>query len=92
MNEAMAPAAREPGWAEQVWADYQRTHDVSAHDGQTVAVDSATGDVVFGSCVPAIVEARRLAGLQHPLIFVRLSQADYLLQRKRIGGRWRRVQ
>jgi hypothetical protein len=69
--------------ARQIWADYQKQHDVSSRQGQAVGIDPATGRVWFGATAKDIVAEAEAAGSRAPLYFLRVG-LDYY-QRK--GGR-----
>jgi hypothetical protein len=77
--------------AKQIWAEYQRTHDVAALEGQTVAVDLETGRVLTGSSAYVIRKKHPEVGTRSPLMVVRPSGADLRLLDGLRGGRWRRV-
>jgi len=77
-------------WAEadtanacKIWAEYQRTHDVSAQKGQAVGIDPASGDVWFGDSAKDIVTRLEATGRSVPLFFLRVGQDYY----GRKGGR-----
>jgi hypothetical protein len=70
--------------ASRLWADYQRTHDVTGHTGQAVGIDPATGQVWFGDSARDIALRREATGLWTPLFFLRVGQ-DYYARKG--GGR-----
>jgi len=67
--------------AAQIWADYQKHHDVSDRHGQAVGIDPVSGQVWFGESARDIMG--QLQGQWTPLYFLRVG-FDYY-QRK--GGR-----
>jgi hypothetical protein len=69
--------------AKEIWAEYQRQHDVSALIGQVVGIDPASGAVYFGESATEIGNRLRAEGRHVPLFFSRVGSATY--QRK--GGR-----
>jgi len=69
--------------AQQWWAAYQQTHDLTAHRGQTAGIDPAQGRVWFGDSAHAIAAQLAAEGVGDPLYFVRVG-ADYYLRK---GGR-----
>jgi hypothetical protein len=68
--------------ARQIWADYQRQHDVSDRHGQAVGIDPASGRVWFGESARDIMLQMQAEGLWTPLYFLRVGHDYY--QRK--GG------
>ena len=69
--------------AEQVWAEYQKTHDVSDRTGQAVGIDPVSGRVWFGESALDISRQLDAEGLKVPLYVVRVGQ-DYYCRK---GGR-----
>ena len=67
----------------QIWSDYQRTHDVSALQGQAVGIDPASGRVWFGESAKDIALRMEAEGVIVPLFFLRVGQDYY----GRKGGR-----
>jgi hypothetical protein len=82
MSTALWPEA-ETVRARELWEAYQRDHDVSAHLGQAVGIDPASGRVWFGESAQDIVLQLDTEGIATPLYFLRVG-SDYY-QRK--GGR-----
>jgi hypothetical protein len=68
--------------ARQIWADYQRQHDVSDRHGQAVGIDPVTGRVWFGESARDIMLQLQAEGCWTPLYFLRVGYDYY--QRK--GG------
>lgn len=66
--------------AQELWADYQRQHDLSDRTGQTAGIDPASGNIWFGDSVQSVVAQRDAAGNTTPLyfVFVRIGSATYL--------------
>jgi len=63
--------------AKRIWGDYQRTHDVSAHQGQAVGIDPASGRVWLGDSAKDIVLQLEAEGLRAPLFFLRVGHDYY---------------
>ena len=70
--------------AKQIWAEYQRQHDLSGHLGQTVGIDPRNGRIWFGESIRDIVRQRDVEGLASPLFFERVGSEAYF----RKGNRW----
>jgi hypothetical protein len=68
--------------AREIWAEYQRPHDVSALRGQAVGIDPVSGRVWFGESAAAIMQQQQAEGIWIPLYFLRVGYDYY--QRK--GG------
>lgn len=66
----------------QIWAEYQKNHDLSAYKGQTAGIDPATGKIWFGESTVEIWEKRKAEGVESPLYFVRVG-FDYYLRKGR---------
>jgi hypothetical protein len=66
--------------ARQIWADYQRQHDVSDCLGQAVGIDPVSGRVWFGESAKDIMLQQQAEGNWAPLYFLRVGQDYY--QRK----------
>jgi hypothetical protein len=75
----------------RIWAEYQRTHDISAYDGQTAAVDMVTGEVVFGPSAYQIWTRVREPGRTGRLFVIRMNSADYRFMNRLRYGRPRKV-
>ena len=69
--------------AQQWWAVYQQTHDLTARRGQTAGIDPVQGQVWFGNSAKAIAAQLAAEGIAVPLYFVRVGN-DYYLRK---GGR-----
>jgi len=52
--------------AREIWADYQRRHDVSDRLGQTVGIDPDTGRIWFGDTISDVVAQRDNDGVDSP--------------------------
>ena len=61
----------------QIWAEYQKQHDISDQIGQTAGIDPKTGRIWFGDSISEIVERRRTEGLTSPLFFERVGYTAY---------------
>ena len=69
--------------AQAIWAEYQKTHDVSARKGQAVGIDPATGRVWFGPSARDIAHQMQQQAVSAPLVFLRVGYSYYV----RKGGR-----
>jgi hypothetical protein len=69
--------------AREIWAQYQREHDVSDRIGQAVGVDPVSGRIWFGRKALDIARQMRAEGIDRPFYCVRVG-ADYY---GRKGGR-----
>ena len=69
--------------AKQIWAEYQKQHDLSDRIGQTAGIDPASGRIWFGESIQGIVCQRDAQGLHSPLFFERVGSETYF----RKGGR-----
>ncbi|HMC67219.1 MAG TPA: hypothetical protein VKI65_19945 [Gemmataceae bacterium] len=69
--------------AEQIWADYQRDHDVSDRIGRAAGIDPFTGRIWFGESIADIWRQMDAEGVDTPLFFVRVGYRTYY----RKGGR-----
>ena len=77
--------------AKQIWAEYQQSHDVVALEGQTVAIDLETEQVLIGPSARAITKEHPEVGTRSPLMVVRPSGSDLRLVERLKGVRWQRV-
>jgi hypothetical protein len=66
--------------AKEVWAAYQRQHDISERIGQTAGIDPASGQIWFGASAKDIVAQMEAEGRVIPLYFVRVG-TDYYLRK-----------
>ena len=69
--------------AQRIWAEYQRTHDLSNRIGQTAGIDPITGHIWFGPSIPDVVAQRDADGVATPLRFERVGSATHYVK----GGR-----
>ena len=69
--------------AEAVWAEYQRTHDVSNQQGRTAGIDPESGRIWFGDSILDVTDQQDVAGDTAPLFFIRIG-SDYYFRK---GGR-----
>jgi hypothetical protein len=63
--------------AKQIWAEYQKQHDLSDRIGQTAGIDPASGRIWFGESIQDIVCQRDAEGLHSPLFFERVGSETY---------------
>ncbi len=76
----MAHTASPPDFTERgrsIWAEYQRTHDVSNLRGQVAAVDPDSGSVWFGHDPIEALDHMNASGVDIPVYMVRVGY-DYL--------------
>jgi len=69
--------------AREIWAQYQRQHDVTDRIGQAVGVDPVSGRIWFGRKALEIARQMRAEGIGRPFCCVRVG-SDYY---GRKGGR-----
>jgi hypothetical protein len=63
--------------ARQIWAEYQKTHDVSDRRGQTAGIDPVSGTIWLGTSIADVVEQMQASGLDTPLYFARVGYEYY---------------
>ena len=63
--------------AKQIWAEYERTHDLSGMEKLAVGIDPETGDVHFGKSMMEIGERLRSEGRFKPLFYRWVSDPSY---------------
>jgi hypothetical protein len=73
--------------AQEIWSEYQTTHDVSKKIGQTAGIDPTSSQIWFGNSIQDVVAKRDADGSAAPLFFVRVGSPAYY--RKRIHRRVR---
>ena len=66
--------------AKQIWAQYQRQHNVSDRVGQTVGIDPQSGQVWFGESIRDIVLQRDADDMKSALFFERVGSETYLIK------------
>jgi hypothetical protein len=64
--------------AQQIWAEYQRQHDLSDRKGQTAGIDPASGRVWFGESAKDIWLKLVAEGKATPLYYVRVGYDYYV--------------
>jgi hypothetical protein len=69
--------------AKEIWAKYQREHDLSDRKGKAAGIDPTTGEVCLGESAIDIVQQRREKGLASPLFFERVGYPTYLRKGRR---------
>ena len=81
---------KHPKWTEadsrackQIWAEYQKQHDITDRIGQTAGIDPKSGRIWFGDSIQEIVQQRQVEGLTSPLFFERVGSEAYFWK----GGR-----
>jgi hypothetical protein len=65
------------------WAEYQKQHDVSARKGQAVGINPVSGEVWFGESALDIRKQMDAAGLDAPLLLLRVGYPFYLRKGRR---------
>ena len=69
--------------AEQIWAEYQRHHDLSGSVGKTAGIDPKSGRIWIGESIQDVVSKRDADGIDALLFFERVGSNTYY----RKGGR-----
>jgi hypothetical protein len=62
----------------QIWAEYQKHHDVSHRKGQAVGIDPVSGKVWFGESALDIRRQMDAEGTDTPLYLLRVGYDYYL--------------
>ena len=68
----------------QIWAEYQKQHDITERIGQTAGIDPKSGQIWFGDSALDIVKKRETKGLTSPLFFERVGYEAYF---RKVGRR-----
>ncbi len=75
---------KHPNWtkadsrrAKNIWAEYQKQHDITEQIGQTAGIDPKSGRIWFGDSALEIVRKRETEGLTSPLFFQRVGYTAY---------------
>jgi hypothetical protein len=55
--------------AQQIWAEYERSHDLTDRQSEAVGIDPETGEVFFGESAKAITLRLVREGRNRPLYF-----------------------
>jgi hypothetical protein len=63
--------------AQEIWAEYQNRHDLSAKEGHTAGIDPASGRVWIGESMEDVVDQRDADECDSPLFFVRIGSPTY---------------
>ena len=63
--------------AKQIWAKYQKQHNLSDRIGQTAGIDPKSQRIWFGTSIQDIVMQRDKEGLDSPLFFERVGSETY---------------
>ena len=69
--------------AQEIWSEYQQSHDLSRNLGQSAGIDPVSGRIWFGDSLQDVIARRDADGSDAPLFFVRVGSATYY----RKGGR-----
>jgi hypothetical protein len=70
--------------AQQIWADYQRGHDVSDKVGMTAGIEPQSGRIWLGKSIGDVIAQGNAEGIEAPLFFERIGFKTYF----RKGGRY----
>ena len=82
-GEAPPPEYWQP--VDDIWAEYQKTHDVRHLDGQAVGIDPVSREVFFGRDAEEVGDRLTSEGRFRPLFFTRVGRTAY--GRIRLGRR-----
>jgi hypothetical protein len=63
--------------AQQIWADYQREHDLSDKIGQAVGIEPHSGRLWFGESIGDVIAQRNAEGIEAPLFLERIGFPAY---------------
>jgi hypothetical protein len=63
--------------AKNIWAEYQKQHDVSHRKGQAAGIDPVSRRVWFGESIVDIGRQLDVEGVESPLYFVRVGHDYY---------------
>jgi hypothetical protein len=63
--------------AKDIWAEYQKQHDVSHLEGKAAGIDPISGRIWFGDSSLDIGDQLDSEGIDVPLFFVRVGQEYY---------------
>jgi hypothetical protein len=63
--------------AQEIWAQYQRDHDVSPLVGQTAGIDPVSGRIWFGDSIQKVADQQDATGDRALLFFVRVGSPSY---------------
>lgn len=69
--------------AKEVWAEYERTHDLRGMEQMAVGIDPDSGEVHFGKSMADIVERLDREGRFRPLFYRWVNDSSYY----HLGGR-----
>ncbi len=69
--------------AKQIWADYERAHDLSDRQNEAVGIDPDTGEIHFGSSMEEIGDRLGREGRFKPLFYRWVNDPSYY----HFGGR-----
>lgn len=69
--------------ARALWAEYERTHDLTDRLGQAAGIDADTGRIWLGTSATDILSQLKAQGVLKPLFYVRVGSEYYT----RKGGR-----
>lgn len=69
--------------AREIWAEYQRRHDVSERTGQAVGIDPISGRIWFGESAKDIWRQMDEEGIRTPIYCLRVGSDYYGRKGKR---------
>jgi len=76
-------SASDTARAQEIWAEYQKLHDVSTRKGQAAGIDPVSGRVWFGESDLDVKDQMLAEGIDIPFYCIRVGY-DYYLRK---GGR-----
>ncbi len=63
--------------AREIWAEYQRNHDISERTGQAVGIDPVSGRIWFGQSAKDIWKQMDEEGVRTPIYCLRVGSSYY---------------
>jgi hypothetical protein len=63
--------------AKQIWAEYQREHDLSDRIGMTAAIEPHSGRVWIGQSIDDVISQRDAEGIEAPVFLERIGFPAY---------------
>ncbi len=64
--------------AQQIWAEYQKHHDVTDRKGQAAGIDPVSGRIWFGESLVDISKQMDAEGIDVPVYLVRVGYDYYM--------------
>lgn len=69
--------------AQEMWVDFQQTHDLSTNTGWAAGIDPESGNIWIGETMADVIDKRDAAGIDSLLWFERVGSATFYKK----GGR-----